>query len=691
MKISIRLKFLFVMCGLLVLCLGTYVFMAFAVFKSDKTELVFDLNRSQVSNLASEIETGLNGVSEQLKLFAQLPASLQNKMIEQFLSNDSEIVSVAIYKTGTEKPFQVHTQAQFLETYGLKMDAWKNQIENIKVPFKDILQDGEGLWNASIENQPPLIGYGRLVILENVQGIPIDQWTVVGYVKLDRFIKSLSIVNLNEIIISNNRGEVLVQKDIASLFKKPNISDDPLFLSSEKEEARLKVTKVKYQSQNWLAASAKAFKGHILVIARAPEKEVFRVVQELSTRTFLFGSIVLTLVILAAFLLSSSLTKNIAHLAQRMLKVSEGDLSTEIHLKGRDETVELAKVFNKMISDLQQSRNELEIINRDLDLKVKERTAQLEAQNRKVQEAQEALIRTTRLASVGEIAGRAAHEVLNPLTSLLTRAGLMQQRTISGYKEQINLIEEITTAWQNDISDGGIQKLLTSWNEPSSIEPSKTLLEEDIQNLQDLTKELATQGEHINDDTEFIREEGNRIGRIINSMRRLGHVQNDIREHSLHTILSDCCHIMVDLFAQKNFEIEKIFIADKDLVSVDRDEIIQAVTNLMRNSLQSLIDSGKNTTTKKILTIRTSVSNNHIFVDIEDNGVGITFENQEKLFESSFTTKSPDEGTGLGLSISRRFIRNYGGDIELVSSLANEKTIFRISIPLKTQQQGVAA
>ena len=81
----------------------------------------------------------------------------------------------------------------------------------------------------------------------------------------------------------------------------------------------------------------------------------------------------------------------------------------------------MAASFNHMIVDLKESREQLEQINLELEDKVKESTHQLEKQNQAVKEAQEALLRTTRLAAVGEIAGRAAHEVLNPLTSILSR------------------------------------------------------------------------------------------------------------------------------------------------------------------------------------------------------------------------------------------------------------------------------
>src|SRR5580704_12332561 len=96
---SIRAKFLMVMCGLLALCLGVYLFMAITVFKSDKTQLVFDLNRSQVANLTGEIESQFSGVSEKLKLFALLPTGLQAKMVEDLFSEGSEIVAVSLYRT----------------------------------------------------------------------------------------------------------------------------------------------------------------------------------------------------------------------------------------------------------------------------------------------------------------------------------------------------------------------------------------------------------------------------------------------------------------------------------------------------------------------------------------------------------------------------------------------------------------
>lgn len=676
------------MSGLLLVCLGFYLLMSVTVFKNDKTQLVYDLNRSQVSNLASEIETKLKGVSGTLALFAQLPKNQLAKIISTNLSQNSDIVSVQVWRSKQPEQVTFIVNDEYFETYGLDKENFKKQILEQGIAFDRVFQEGDGLWNSSQENNPPLLSYAKRVLVLDENKVPVDRWILVAQVKLDSIVKAVSLVELSDIQISNSDGEVLVQRDVASLFERPSIANQRLFKEAKSSGVKLSITQLKEKSGSWLAAYSKAFNDKLIVTARAPEKKVFKVVTSLTVRTLLFGSIVLTLVILAAFLISRSLTQNIALLAQRMNKASSGDLSTTIELKGQDETVSLGHAFNKMISDLKQSRDELEVMNRELDQKVKDRTRELEIQNQKVVEAQEALLRTARLASMGEVAGRAAHEVLNPLTSLLTRAGLTQKRLEVNYQQPLELLDEIGEAWEQDFSEGGMDKLVENWKEPSSIDPSKSLFKEDFENITEIRENLKVQSLELLKDMKFIREEGDRIGKIIHGMRRLGSMNSEVKKHEMHKLLSDCCYIMADLFDQQDFEMIKDYKAEQTDVQIDRDEFIQSVTNMMRNSLQSLAEArGRRKITQGWLKISTQNCNGNLEIFIEDNGVGIAEEHQVKLFESKFTTKSSDEGTGLGLSISRRFIRAYEGEIELVESQAFLKTVFKIQLPVSTQNQ----
>jgi signal transduction histidine kinase len=658
------------------------------VFKTDKTALVFDLNRSQVSNLTSELETQFNGVSEKLKIFALLPSTLQAKMAADLLSENSDIVAVSIYKTSESQAERSFFQDRFLETYGLKKDFFTEIVGQNPIPLEDILRHGEEVWNASGKGGPPLIGYGRLVVLQDEHGVAVEQWAVVGFVKLDRLLKSVSLVSLSEVFVANRHGQILVNHDAAQLLTRPSVNDDPLFQEALAMKAKVSVVNRAGENDGVLAALAKGFNDQIFVVARASEKEVFQVVRDLTVRTLLFGSIVLTLVILAAFLVSRSLTENIGILADAMEAVSEGDLTVNIRLKGRDETVTLGNSFNQMISDLKGSRDALEEMNRDLDAKVQERTAQLAEQNKKIKEVQEALIRTTRLASVGELAGRTAHEVLNPLTILLTRAGLVQKKV--AVDPQMKVMDEIQSAWKKEYREGGFERLLQGWKAPSNVYPDKNLFQEDLENVEKIFGDWRAQQKSLAADIQFIREEGERIGKIINAMRRMGHLQSEIKPYDVHAILEDSCQIMSDLFRERGYVINKEFAAATPATCrVDRDELVQAITNLMRNSLQALADRSE--APHGTMAIRTSSTADALNIEIEDNGVGISPENQARLFEHSFTTKNSDQGTGLGLGIARRFVRSFGGDIEFVTSQPLQKTIFRIRLPLHANDKTGAA
>ncbi len=687
MKLSIRLKFLMVMSGLLLVCLAFYLLMSVTVFKSDKTQLVYDLNRSQVSNLASEIETRLAGVDQTMGLFAQLTSSQQSQVVERLFSKNSDVIAMQIYKNDHREADQSFHKTEYLQTYGIEKNEFFQDIQqSVEIPVDVIMSRGKAIWNASVEGYPPLIGYGKLVLVLDEKQKPLDQWVLVAYLKIDSFLKSVSLLKLSNIQISNREGQILVQNNANGLVQRPSLLEDPLFQKAFESSARLSVAHVDTPDGGWLSAYAKAFDDQLVVTARAPESKVFEVVRSLTIRTFLFGSIVLTLVILAAFMLSRSLTHNIALLSRRMAAVSNGDLSTQIDLKGRDETVSLGQSFNKMIVDLKKSRDELEVMNRELDQKVKDRTKELEIQNQKVAEAQEALLRTARLASMGEVAGRTAHEVLNPLTSLLTRVGLTQKRVEVNYQQPLDLLDEIGDAWKTDYSEGGFENLVKNWESPSVVQPEQNLFMEDVGNISEIRKNLHEQAMEIAKDMQFIREEGDRIGKIIHSMRRLGNMKSDVQKQKVHEILTDCCYIMADLFDQQRFKIEKNFNAENDQVTVDRDEFIQSVTNLMRNSLHALIEArGDKADFKGQLKVSTFLKEDRLIIQIQDNGVGINKENQEKLFKVNFTTKSAAEGTGLGLGISRRFIRAYDGDIRFSKESTIGKTIFEIELPLSTQ------
>ena len=93
-------------------------------------------------------------------------------------------------------------------------------------------------------------------------------------------------------------------------------------------------------------------------------------------------------------------------------------------------------------------------------------------------------------------------------------------------------------------------------------------------------------------------------------------------------------------------------------------ELNQVWTNLIDNALQAMAESPE----PSVLTVRTSLSNDMVRVEIGDNGPGVPEELRQRVFEPFFTTKPVGQGTGLGLDISYRIVVvRHGGNLTVES------------------------
>ena len=118
--------------------------------------------------------------------------------------------------------------------------------------------------------------------------------------------------------------------------------------------------------------------------------------------------------------------------------------------------------------------------------------------------------------------------------------------------------------------------------------------------------------------------------------------------------------------------------------NADRDQLIQAVLNIVGNAVQALDRKG-------VITLRTRIDRHYtvgntrhrhvLRLDVIDNGPGIPDDLLSKIFYPMVTNRA--EGTGLGLSISQSIINRHGGIIECESQ--EGKTTFTIRIPLETE------
>jgi len=111
-------------------------------------------------------------------------------------------------------------------------------------------------------------------------------------------------------------------------------------------------------------------------------------------------------------------------------------------------------------------------------------------------------------------------------------------------------------------------------------------------------------------------------------------------------------------------------------------KIEQVLINLLVNAGQAMPEDRKG-----LITVRTGMDNNHILVEVKDDGQGMTERVMKQIFDPFFTTKRAKGGTGLGLSISYKIVDEHGGKIS-VASKPGVGTTFTIRIPCSQARPG---
>jgi len=181
--------------------------------------------------------------------------------------------------------------------------------------------------------------------------------------------------------------------------------------------------------------------------------------------------------------------------------------------------------------------------------------------------------------------------------------------------------------------------------------------------------------------TRVIIREVDRLQNLVNRMLGPNRVPNK-DWLNIHEVLE---HVRQLVQAESSGDV--VFLRDYDPsipeISVDREQMIQAVLNIVRNAMQAIAGEGTvtlRTRTRRQFTIAAARHKLVVQVDIEDDGPGIAPAMLEKIFYPMITTRA--EGTGLGLPIAQYLIHAHGGLVECRSRPGC--TVFSLYLPLET-------
>jgi two-component system NtrC family sensor kinase len=356
----------------------------------------------------------------------------------------------------------------------------------------------------------------------------------------------------------------------------------------------------------------------------------------------------IVLIAFGSFLLSRVLVKPLKDLVLLTQKISEGDLDQTIEVASKNEIGQLISSFNRMIGRLKEDQ---ENIKRHLE--------SLELANRKLKQAQEELIRTEKLASIGRFAAGVAHEVGNPLGSILGYTSILGQEGISGEesKDYLKRIEKEVERINRIVRE------LLNFAKPSRLEIREVEVNKVIENTLSL---LSYQKNFKNIETQIALQSD------------LPMIQGD--ESQLSQVFINIILNAIDAMPNggvlgiqtEEYVVEKMFGDNLQLFHIPRrkDDPMESDYSHLRNP-------------DPLSTFFTKFSRGDplVKIKISDAGMGIKKEDLEKIFDPFFTTKDPDKGTGLGLSISLKIVESLGGEIKVKSEFGKGST-FEIYFPV---------
>ena len=266
--------------------------------------------------------------------------------------------------------------------------------------------------------------------------------------------------------------------------------------------------------------------------------------------------------------------------------------------------------------------------------------------------AQEQLLQSEKLASIGQLAAGVAHEINNPIGYVHSNLGSLQ--------EYVGNLFALIDVYERALRSADPHAMR------SEIDATRERLDVDF-----ISRDLP----------QLLTESRQGIERVTGIVRDLRDFSRSDREHAwrladLHAGLDSTINIVWNELRYKA-KLEKHY-GTLPMIECLQSELNQVFMNLLLNAGQAIDGEG-------VITVRTGHDPGQVWVEIGDTGSGIAPEMLQRIFDPFFTTKAVGKGTGLGLSISYGIVAKHHGRIE-VDSAPQAGSRFRVILPVRQPQ-----
>ena len=577
-KFPLRWKLLFLMSALALISIVTYLTLAIKLFQDDKTTLIYELNAGTVRTFAAELRSEMMRAEDKVKLLTQGHRNAEWMRI--ILNQEKEILGYSLYKNG-QREYTIDNSGEYRALYDLPELEWIDEIQKVEIPFQKIAEQKTWVVSKLVKNQIPVLFLAMTFKTDDQ-----NQSVAVVQYRLDRIFEEVRNRGVAQLYVINRDADVVAHPDLKTF---QNWIAPAYVRDASKSQLALELKRIEQNDEDLLVAYADVGMGGLKVVSEVQEKQAFRAALRLVQKSILFGTIIITLALFISSQMAKSVTDPISELVEATEKMSRWQFAKQVTVKTNDEVGELARAFNSMAQDLKEQREQIDQHQAELEQKVKERTIDLEHQKKRAAEANEALVRTTRLASLGELAGAAAHEVLNPVNNMNLRITRLKSQILQKDAQDLDLLKQIVEGWSAAYAEKGWQGLQDSLMAKTA-DGSKLLLEEDLENLKGIASDTLKRVSERQSDFSFLDQEIVRITKIVNNMRSLARVQGDRKKMNIHLAIEDTINALMDIAEKYKSQLllQKGENADAYHVVADKDELMQVFTNLIRNAFQAM-------------------------------------------------------------------------------------------------------
>ena len=278
-----------------------------------------------------------------------------------------------------------------------------------------------------------------------------------------------------------------------------------------------------------------------------------------------------------------------------------------------------------------------------------ERNAELERINVELQSAQQQLMQSEKLASIGQLAAGVAHEINNPIGYVHSNIGALEK-----YIADLFSMLETYEAAEPALADAQRPAVAAKRDEIDL-----AFLKEDIPTLMAESREGIT-----------------RVKKIVQDLKDFSHVDTtqEWTWANLHKGIDSTVNIVANEVKYKADVVKEY--GELPEVECLPSQLNQVFMNLLVNAAHAMGEA------RGRITIRTGCAGETVWLEFADNGSGMPEAVKARIFEPFFTTKPVGKGTGLGLSLAYGIIQKHNGSLS-VESEPGCGTTFRIELPIK--------